>query len=66
MLENLMNVSTLKSDGTPNIHPNPNVNFQGAPKSLDVLKHSGKYIKKDIVILQLRENGLNYRWLEAK
>ena len=38
------------------------VNCLGAPKSLDVLKHSGKYIKKDIVILQLRENGLNYRW----
>ena len=41
------------------------VNCIGAPKSLDVLKHSGKYIKKDIVILQLRENGLNYRWSEA-
>jgi len=38
----------------------------GAPKSLDVLKHSGKYIKKDIVILQLRENGLNYRIVDTE
>ena len=33
----------------------------GAPKSLEVLKNSGKYTKKDLVILKLRENGLNYR-----
>jgi len=32
----------------------------GAPKSLEVLKSSGKYTKKDMVILKLRENGLNY------
>ena len=33
----------------------------GAPKSLEVIKWSGKYVKKDIVLLRLRENGLNYR-----
>ena len=33
----------------------------GAPKSLEVIKCSGKYVKKDIVVLRLRENGLNYR-----
>ena len=34
----------------------------GAPKSLEVIKSSGKYVKKEIVVLRLRENGLNYRF----
>lgn len=33
----------------------------GAPNSLEVIKGSGKHVKKDVVILRLRENGLNYR-----
>ena len=33
----------------------------GAPNSLEVIKSSGKYVKKDFVLLSLRENGLNYR-----
>ena len=33
----------------------------GAPNTLEVIKGSGKYVKKDVVILKLRENGLNYR-----
>jgi len=32
----------------------------GAPNSLEVIKGSGKHVKKDVVILRLRENGLNY------
>lgn len=36
----------------------------GAPNSLEVIKCSGKYVKKDNVILKLRENGLNYRLME--
>jgi len=32
----------------------------GAPKSLEVIKWSGKYVRKDILLLRLRENGLNY------
>ena len=34
----------------------------GAPKSLEVIKWSGKYVRKDILLLRLRENGLNYRF----
>ena len=36
----------------------------GSPTSLEVLRGSGKYIKKDTVILKLRENGSNYRFVE--
>jgi len=32
----------------------------GAPKNLDVLKSGSKYIRKDMVVLKLRENGINY------
>jgi len=32
----------------------------GSPISLEVLRCSGKYIKKEAVILKLRENGSNY------
>ena len=35
--------------------------YTGAPKSLEVLKSSGKYIRKDKVVLKLRENGQNYK-----
>ena len=38
-----------------------NLPLTGAPNSLEVIKCSGKYVKKDVVILKLRENGLNYR-----
>merc|ERR1712106_666523 len=37
------------------------VPLTGSPTSLEVLRGSGKYIKKDTVILKLRENGSNYR-----
>ena len=35
----------------------------GSPTSLEVLRCSGKYVKKDTVILKLRENGSNYRFI---
>ena len=41
-----------------------NIPLTGAPNSLEVIKCSGKYVKKDNVILKLRENGLNYRLME--
>ena len=44
-------------------HLNYNLFTVGSPTSLEVLRCSGKYVKKDTVILKLRENGSNYRFL---
>merc|ERR1712179_328121 len=41
------------------------VPLTGSPTSLEVLQCSGKYVKKDSVILKLRENGSNYRIVDT-
>ena len=33
----------------------------GAPRQLDILKHSGRYLQKENIVLKLRENGVNYK-----